>query len=227
MPRRNKHSARNGSLPARGPPAVSGAPAPSKRAWPGRARRRWWLLAAAATVLGGFLGVVIATAARPSQPDLASAPPLPGGYFSREHGQQAPSWQLPDLSRPSQTISPAQFRGRPLVINFWASWCPPCRQEMPVLERAARQLRGRVSFAGLDTQDEQGAALAFARQTGVTYPLAIDNAQVYASYGVAGLPVTFFVTADGAVVGRQIGGMTQSGLDTLVREVFGIAVNSG
>lgn len=200
--------------------APAGPPAPR----PGRPGRRWWLLAAGAAALGGVLGVVTAMAARPSQPDLAAAPPLPGGYFSRMHGPQAPPWQLPELARPSRTLSLAQFRGHPLVINFWASWCPPCRQEMPVLERAARQLSGRVSFVGLDTQDQPGAGLAFARRTGVTYPIATDNVQVYASYGINGLPTTFFVTADGTLVGRQIGGMTQSGLETLVREVFGITV---
>ena len=191
----------------------------------GQAGARWWLLAAGSLVLGAVLGVVIATAARPSQPNLAAAPPLPGGYFSRMHGPQAPPWQLPSLSRPSQTVSLAQFRGHPLVINFWASWCPPCRKEMPALEAAARQFAGRVSFVGLDTQDQPNAGLAFARRMSVTYSLATDNAQVYASYGVQGLPVTFFVNADGVIVGRQIGGMTQSGLGALVHEVFGVTVS--
>jgi thiol-disulfide isomerase/thioredoxin len=188
-------------------------------------RRTRLLLAAGTAVLGAVLGVVVATAARPSQPGIATAPALPGGYFARLNGPQAPSWMLPDLSRPSKTVSLARFRGRPLVINFWASWCPPCREEMPALERAARQLTGRVSFAGLDTQDQPGAGLAFARRAGVTYPLATDNAQVYGSYGVSGLPTTFFVNADGTIVGRQVGAMTESGIYTLVREVFGVTVS--
>ncbi len=95
---------------------------------------------------------------------------------------------------------------------------------MPALERAARALAGRVSFVGLDTQDERGAGLAFARRMGVTYPLATDNAQVYASYGVSGLPTTFFVSAGGTLVGRQLGGITQAGLDRFVRQVFGVTV---
>ena len=59
----------------------------------------------------------------------------------------------------------------------------------------------------------------------MTYPLATDNAQVYGSYGVSGLPTTFFVNADGAIVGRQVGAMTESGIYTLVREVFGVTVS--
>jgi hypothetical protein len=59
----------------------------------------------------------------------------------------------------------------------------------------------------------------------VTYPLATDNAQVYGSYGISGLPTTFFVNAAGVIVGRQVGGMTQSGIYAIVREVFGVAVS--
>ena len=203
--------------------AVSGlAPVPGAR--PGRAGKGWWLLAVAALVAGAVLGVVVAQAARPSGLNTRGTRILPGGYFSRLHGPKAPPWQLPGLADPARTITLAQFRGRPLVINFWASWCPPCRKEMPALERAARALAGRVSFVGLDTQDERGAGLAFARRMGVTYPLATDNAQVYASYGVSGLPTTFFVSAGGTLVGRQVGGMTQAGLDRFVRQVFGVTV---
>ena len=193
-----------------------------------RAGPRWWLLALAALVSGAAVGVGIARAARPAAlPDAAAAQVLPGGYFSRLHGPQAPGWQLPGLADPGRTVTLAQFRGRPLVINFWASWCPPCRREMPALEREARLLAGRVGFVGLDTQDEGGAGLAFARRMGVTYPLATDNAQVYAAYGVNGLPTTFFVSADGTLAGRQVGGMTQASLAALVREVFGITVGGG
>ena len=174
---------------------------------------------------GAVLGVVIAQVARPSGLTTSSAQALPGGYFSRLHGPKAPPWQLPSLSRPAQKVSLAQFRGQPLVINFWASWCPPCRKEMPALERAARALAGRVSFVGLNTQDERTAGLAFARLVGVTYPLATDNAQVYGSYGVNGLPTTVFVSADGTLVGRQVGGMTEGGLDTVMREVFGVTAS--
>ena len=182
-------------------------------------------MAAAALVAGAALGVVIATAAR-TGPDTGPAQVLPGGVFSRLPGTQAPPWQLPGLADPSRTVALSQFRGHPLVINFWASWCPPCRKEMPALEHAARALAGRVSFVGLDTQDSRGAGLAFAHRMAVTYPLATDNAQVYASYGVNGLPTTFFVAANGTLMGRQIGGMTPAGLDTIVHQMFGVTLYS-
>lgn len=215
------------TAPEQGAPGTGGTGLPGP-ARPGRAGPRWWLLALAALVTGAVLGVVIARAARPAgPPNPAAAQVLPGGYFSRLHGPQAPSWQLPSLADPARTVTLSQFRGRPLVINFWASWCPPCRKEMPALEREARLLAGQVGFVGLDTQDEGGAGLAFARRMGVTYPLATDNAQVYGSYGVNGLPTTFFVAANGTIVGRQVGGMTQASLAALARQVFGIAAGAG
>ena len=207
-------------------PADGGVPAAAPPPRPGRAGARWWLLALAAVVAGAALGVVVARVTMPAAPDPASAQPLPGGYFTRQHGPQAPPWQLPNLSRPSAVVSLAQFRGHPLVLNFWASWCPPCRAEMPALERVSRLLAGRVGFAGLDTNDERGAGLAFARRTGVSYPLATGNAQVYGSYGINGLPTTFFISADGVIAGRQVGGMTQAGLETLIHQVVGITVPS-
>ena len=212
--------------PAEPGPGTGGVTRPPRQARPGRAGRRWWALAAVSALLGAALGTGIARAAGPAAgQNTSSAPPLPGGYFAREHGPAAPSWDLPDLSLPSKVVSLGQFRGRPLVVNFWASWCLPCRKEMPALERAARLLAGRVSFAGLDTQDERSAGLAFARRMKVTYPLATDNAQVYASYGVAGLPTTLFISADGTIVGKQVGGMTTAGLAAIVHQVFGVTLS--
>jgi hypothetical protein len=95
---------------------------------------------------------------------------------------------------------------------------------MPALAQVARQLRGKVGFVGLDTQDQRGAGLAFAKSTKVHYPLAFDTAQVWSSYGVYGLPTTFFISSDGHLLGKQIGGMTKSRLLSLIHEVFNVPV---
>jgi hypothetical protein len=93
---------------------------------------------------------------------------------------------------------------------------------MPALQRAASQFTGRIAFVGLDTQDEASAGLAFARSRDVTYPLASDNAQVWSAYGVYGLPTTFFISANGEIVGKQVGGMTLLRLEALIHQVFGL-----
>jgi cytochrome c biogenesis protein CcmG/thiol:disulfide interchange protein DsbE len=188
-------------------------------------RKRMRMFAGAAVVTGAILGVAVGRLASPngSGGSTSNVFTATGGVFTKEAGIPAPTWNLPDLAHRTKSVALSQFRGHPLIINFWASWCPPCRAEMPALEHEARKLAGRITIVGLDTQDEASAGLAFARSRGVSYPLALDNAQVWSAYGVYGLPTTFFVSANGRIVGKQTGGMTQSRLETLIHQVFGIA----
>jgi cytochrome c biogenesis protein CcmG, thiol:disulfide interchange protein DsbE len=104
---------------------------------------------------------------------------------------------------------PDDLRGRPLVLNVWASWCAPCRTEMPAFEQVHRQLAGKVTFLGLDYLDQADAARRFAAETHVTYRLASDpHGQAGAKLGVAGLPTTLFIAPDGTLRGRRVGAMT-------------------
>lgn len=193
-----------------------------------RAPFRWWLLATVAVVLGASSGVVVARANRVVILGASSSNVVTssGGTFTRIHATVAPSFQLVDLEHPKRTISLDQFHGHFLIVNFWASWCPPCRKEMPVLAHVAHQLAGKVDFVGLDTQDERSAGLAFAKSTNVHYPLAFDTAQVWSSYGVYGLPTTFFISTDGHILGKQVGGLTKSRLLALIHQVFKVTVTS-
>jgi hypothetical protein len=95
---------------------------------------------------------------------------------------------------------------------------------MPALAQVARELKGKVDFVGLDTQDQRGAGLAFAKSTHVHYPLAFDTAQVWSSYGVYGLPTTFFISPSGQILGKQVGGLTRSRLLALIHQVFKVLV---
>jgi cytochrome c biogenesis protein CcmG/thiol:disulfide interchange protein DsbE len=101
---------------------------------------------------------------------------------------------------------PDDLAGRPLVVNFWASWCTPCRKEMPVLQAVSQQLRGRVDFLGVDYLDQAGAARRLAAETGVTYRLAADpRGRAGAKLGITGLPTTLFIDAGGVLAGRRVG----------------------
>ena len=150
-------------------------------------------------------------------------------YYPRSPGTEEKSRMedvlkasLPDLGGKTQSIS--QWQGKVLVVNFWASWCPPCRKEMPALAQVAHQLKGKVDFVGLDTQDQRSAGLAFAKSTHVHYPLAFDTVQVGSSYGVYGLPTTFFVSPSGQILGKQVGGLTKSRLLALIHQIFRVSV---
>jgi len=91
------------------------------------------------------------------------------------------------------------FAGRPLVLNVFASWCPPCREELPRIVSAARRSGTRVAFLGVDEQEAEGMATSFAREMRVPYPIAVDHGQFAASYGARSLPETIFVDAHGTV----------------------------
>ena len=104
-------------------------------------------------------------------------------------------------------VSLSELRGTPLVLNFWASWCDPCRAEAKVLERAWKeQSGGDVLFLGLDAQDAREDARDFISQFGLTFPHVRDPGNdTQREWGVTGLPETYFIAADGTVVGHVIG----------------------
>lgn len=105
----------------------------------------------------------------------------------------------------------SELRGTPIVLNFWASWCTPCRTEARVLERSWRRNRGSgVLFTGLNMQDLTGDARGFIREFGNTYLNLRDRSDdVARDWGVSGLPETFFIAADGRAVGHVIGAISE------------------
>jgi len=115
----------------------------------------------------------------------------------------APDFTLTTLDGRQVTLS--KLRGKPVVINFWATYCVPCRREMPMLQRVAKAHPGMVLLL-VDERDDQGAALAFVKQLGITPAVPFDpDGKVGDLYRVAGLPTTVFVRADGSVEGRYLG----------------------
>ena len=151
----------------------------------------------------------------------ASSPATSSNPLVGRTGRPAPAFSLPSLSNPARTLALATFRGKPLVINFWASWCVPCQTEMPLLEQAYRAEHGRVQFLGIDANDTSGPARAFLAQVHVTYPTVADNkGDVAIRYGLFGLPTTVFVSASGKVVGRSIGQLHADTLRAALEEAF-------
>jgi thiol-disulfide isomerase/thioredoxin len=94
------------------------------------------------------------------------------------------------------------YRGRVVVLNLWATWCPPCREEMPALERLYQQYRAQgVVVLGVDQGEGARIAAAYARDHGVTYPILIDEDQQYGrAYAAVGLPTTIVIGRDGRIV---------------------------
>ena len=126
----------------------------------------------------------------------------------------APSFSLPVLGHSGQQVSLSEYAGRPLIVNFFASWCEPCQQETPLLARFYRTEHAKVAIVGLDENDALGSAMSFTKQEGVGYPVGFDPEVTAASaYGVAGLPQTFFLNARHRIVDRVFGAVTLADLN--------------
>jgi cytochrome c biogenesis protein CcmG/thiol:disulfide interchange protein DsbE len=119
----------------------------------------------------------------------------------------APAFTLDRLDGEG-TISLEALRGKAVVLNFWASWCEPCKEESTALESVWREYRSRdVVFVGIDAKDAAGEGRRFAERYGISYPLAYDGpGQTVGRYGVTGLPETWFVSRDGKLVGERVQG---------------------
>ena len=115
-------------------------------------------------------------------------------------GKPAPDFTLSRIDRPGK-LQLASLRGKVVVLNFWASWCYPCKQEAPALAEASKRWAGRVVVLGVDVNDFVGDARKFAGKYGLSYPLVHDNHNVTSpKYGLTGLPETFFIDRRGRLV---------------------------
>jgi cytochrome c biogenesis protein CcmG/thiol:disulfide interchange protein DsbE len=165
---------------------------------------------AVAVAFVGLLAFGLATKSSDTRIDdaLAGGKPTPAPGFSLAVLQRG------DVSDPRLVraladgrLSLTELRGFPVVLNFWASWCVPCREESPELQRewTAQRARG-VVFLGLDMQDITDDARAFIREFRLTYPMVREGSNDAARrYGTTGIPETFFISRRGQVVGHVIG----------------------
>lgn len=156
------------------------------------------------------LGAVVALFAYALTRETTLASPLVGA--------PAPAFRLP-LYAADSTVTLEDFRGRPVVVNFWASWCLSCRDEAAVLEAGWRRHGPEVAFVGVAVNDAPAAARAFIDRYGKTYWLGSDaDGSIAVDYGLYGVPETFFVGADGRVLARHVGPLTRGELERRIEE---------
>jgi cytochrome c biogenesis protein CcmG/thiol:disulfide interchange protein DsbE len=191
------------------PPSGKGADEDARRQARSRRRR---LLLVTGSVAGLMLAVAVALLAGPSGREPAATP----------GGQAAVGFELENVRRDEPPVSLAAYRGRPVVLNFFASWCGPCRREMPGFEAVHDRIGGRVAFVGINHQDQRGGALDLLEETGVSYPSGFDpHGSVAAAYGLFGMPTTLFISPEGRVLERRTGEMSERELEATIRRLFG------
>ena len=151
----------------------------------------------------------------PTLAPTATAAPAPTPRVIRRASDGAPE-AAPDFALETfagETLRLSDLRGKVVVLNFWASWCPPCRWEMPFFETISQEYKERgVIFLGVAISDTMEDASDFADSVGVTYPLALDAAgETARDYEVLGLPTTFLIDKDGAIQ-RRLGAANEATL---------------
>jgi peroxiredoxin len=157
----------------------------------------WWgvmaLLLAAGTIWIGLSRV-------PIQASHSGRPELPQVGFT------APDLTLQTLD--GETVILSDLRGQAVLINFWASWCPPCRNEMPAIQQVYEEYRDEgFTVLALNSQEQETRVAAFAGEFGLTFPILIDrDGAVFDAYRVVALPTTFFVDRTGVIRGVTAGG---------------------
>jgi peroxiredoxin len=119
---------------------------------------------------------------------------------------QAPDFDLEDAN--GERIGLSDFRGRPLIVNFWATWCPPCRQEMPSMQRAWEQLSDEgIGLVAINVGEDADTIFQFTADYPVEFPLPMDlDSKIVQAWPVKGLPTTFVVDAEGRLAFRAVGG---------------------
>jgi cytochrome c biogenesis protein CcmG/thiol:disulfide interchange protein DsbE len=188
-----------------------------QRTWAGAAREVWRaalrhkvLSAVIAVCMAGSLaaiGVIGSASGQAARPAVVAAPAFSLPLLGDDSGSQ---------------VALSKYRGQPLIVNFFASWCEPCKTETPLLARFYRGEGGKMALVGLDENDTVGNAMTFTRADGVSYPVGFDpHFAVGTAYGVNALPQTFFLNAKHQIVDRVFGKVTMTSLHN------GIALATG
>jgi peroxiredoxin len=153
------------------------------------------------------IAVILAAAALVETAAIARARQAPAP------GDPAPPFTLPSLE--GTPVSLAALRGRIVVLHFWATWCPVCREEMPVLEEAGRSRGAEVAVLGINLGEKKSTVAGFVRDHGITFPILLDvRGEVASDYRVLSLPITIMIDRQGRLAGSvQMGSLERGDLE--------------
>ncbi len=178
-----------------------------------RERLEWYVIIALVAFIGsGWIYLSRETSGAAGPTSVNTAPYV---------GNLAPDFTLQAIDGRAITLSDFSGDGVPVVLNFWATWCPPCRVEMPYFENVSHLYDGRVAVLGLNQAESAATMEAFAHKNGLTYPMLVDeDMRVNNLYGVLNLPTTIFIDKDGVVREVLIGTINQGVLEDRIKKLL-------
>jgi thiol-disulfide isomerase/thioredoxin len=156
-----------------------------------------------------------------SSDDLPDLRDVPGAEASPEDKDMAPDFTVMTLDGAGFTLSEhLETDGRPVFLNMWASWCPPCRAEMPDID-AASESHEDVKFIGVAASDDPADSAEFATSIGIGYTIGFDEkGDVARAYETVGLPASYIISADGLILERIFGSVTEEEIDEMLNRWF-------
>jgi len=205
------------------PDAEAGAPGPRRRPSPARFATALAIVLAVCLVLLLAWGILKGSpgsglVARIAQGQAPPAPPFDLEAVWPEDRAWPRELQTA-LADGRLTLE--ELRGRPVVLNMWASWCIPCREEAPILNASARAHSGEVAFVGIDVRDLRGDAVEFLREFRVPYVSVRDHEdETFRAFGLTGVPETYYLDRDGRIVAHSPGAITRSTLEAGIRQAI-------
>lgn len=166
-----------------------------------------WAIAllALAVVAVGLSAMAFSTGSKEARPEV---------------GYTAPDFPLQDLN--GNPVKLSDFRGQVVCLNFWATWCPPCRSEMPAIEAVHKEMGDKVKVLAVNVEGTRDEVSAFARELGLSFPIVLDSdMSVARKYLVRGIPVSLFIDKEGVIRAKYVGGLTKDAMIQGVRKAGG------
>jgi peroxiredoxin len=153
-------------------------------------------------------------------PFEATVPPVKAPAIGLDVGQTAPDFTIRDVT--GNTVRLSDLRGRGVLLNFWATWCPPCRAEIPYLIAAQEKYGAKgIVVIGIDFGESDDQVKRFAQENGMNFRLAMDDTgEVYQTYNVRGIPTTYFIDRNGVIVAKQSGGINPALIDRVLAKIL-------
>ena len=140
-----------------------------------------------------------------------------GNDGAPQGGELAPDFQLQSID--GEWISLSDYRGRPVLVNFWATWCGPCREEMPVIESRYRTYYPQLVVLGIESDTSQSDLLDFVRSEGITFPILMGNGSIERDYEIYAYPTSYFIDKNGVIQSVVVGSMNEASLDAELAKI--------